>query len=96
MLESKLAGTIEKSALGVDSSFLDSCPEGWNSYTSPKSHREKQLFSLLDFRSETQSLVITLSTSSMPHNYKISFSAAPRGAEFSSADLDISWYNHDV
>ena len=46
---------------GVDSSFLDGYARVWNPHK-PKSDRFKELFALLDFRPESQILVMTIST----------------------------------
>ena len=77
---------------GVDSS----CPRGVESQLTPKSGYWKKLFTLLDFRPENQTLVITIFTISMGQNCSISFSADPGGAPKKIRTFGSPRYNYDM
>ena len=64
---------------GSDSSFLGGYPGEWDPHGS-KSDRFKELFALLDFRTEKQILAMSISTISKCQNCSIPVSVDPGGA----------------
>ena len=72
---------MEKSAPGDGFVLSGRLSRGVESHRSPKSGCQKQMFTLLDFRSQNKTCVITLSTISMYQNCAISVSSDPGGAK---------------